>query len=656
MLRRLTASGRLALTIVLILASAVIADALLRGTRIDLTERGLFTVSPATRELARDIETPIRLRLYFSRTTARSNPNTKMLLDYAATARDLIDSIVAANPDMLSVEEVDPLPFSEAEDEAGLAGLQAVPLGVTGENLYLGLVAETADGRSKQLPFLQPERHTRLEYEIARMLIDLARPGRPVVGIYSELPFESEFDFQARRERPGMLALTQLREQYDLQVVDPNAEPLSPDTLDLLLVVHPKSITPLGEYRIEQYLLAGGHALVFLDVDAQADVLRSPGLPAMPNPKRSSTLPTLLAHWGIGFDPTARFADREAALQVSVPGVDMPMRHLAIVGLEPAAAAAELPPLTDLQQLVLVESGHLASDPDAELSIVPLLQGGEENGTLPVSEAPQTPQLMNAEFRLASEPLTLAALIRGEVTTAFPGGAPVPAEEVVAAEDAGATAADTDASAGAAEPLADQDTPPQPAPVDAPKHLDNGPIAVALFADTDLLANTSWVNLQSFMGRDVAVPFASNGDLVANLVDWLGSGDGLIGIRGREQFARPFDRVLQLQRQAEERYLAQQQALETELQQLESRLMALESQRDDSDGATLSEAQVSELERFQLRRVEIRRELRAVQRELTQEIEALGTTLKFLNIIALPLLLVGALALVMRRLLGRWPV
>jgi ABC-type uncharacterized transport system involved in gliding motility auxiliary subunit len=59
----------------------------------------------------------------------------------------------------------------------------------------------------------------------------------------------------------------------------------------------------------------------------------------------------------------------------------------------------------------------------------------------------------------------------------------------------------------------------------------------------------------------------------------------------------------------------------------------------------LSPEQKAELDRFQKRKLEIRKELRQVRRQLDADIEALGWKLKLINIALVPLLLtIAALA------------
>ena len=76
----------------------------------------------------------------------------------------------------------------------------------------------------------------------------------------------------------------------------------------------------------------------------------------------------------------------------------------------------------------------------------------------------------------------------------------------------------------------------------------------------------------------------------------------------------------------------------------------LQATRDDTGSLLLSDEQQAEIDRFMSQRASIRKELRAVQRGLDQDIDDLGTRLKVINIGLVPLLLtLGTLLVVWRR-------
>jgi len=174
---------------------------------------------------------------------------------------------------------------------------------------------------------------------------------------------------------------------------------------------------------------------------------------------------------------------------------------------------------------------------------------------------------------------------------------------------------------------------------------------VIVVADTDVLSDMLWIRRQSVFGQGVAVAWANNGDLLANALDNLSGSSDLISVRGRQSYFRPFTRVDELRRRADERLHGKERELDTELKETERKLTQLESARNDAGtGLVLTPEQQAELERFQSERTRIRKDLREVRRSLDVEIDRLGTTLKAINILLVPsLLAIGALVLALSR-------
>jgi ABC-type uncharacterized transport system involved in gliding motility auxiliary subunit len=145
--------------------------------------------------------------------------------------------------------------------------------------------------------------------------------------------------------------------------------------------------------------------------------------------------------------------------------------------------------------------------------------------------------------------------------------------------------------------------------------------------------------VQSFFGQQIANAFASNGAFVVNALENLSGSSDLIAVRSRASFTRPFTRVDELRVQAEARFQETEERLQKELDETEQRLGELQSSREDSGNILLTPEQQAEIDRFVDQRAAIRKELRAVQRGLDEDIERLGTVLKVINIGLVPLLL-----------------
>ena len=101
--------------------------------------------------------------------------------------------------------------------------------------------------------------------------------------------------------------------------------------------------------------------------------------------------------------------------------------------------------------------------------------------------------------------------------------------------------------------------------------------------------------------------------------------------------------VERLRRDAEALYLQSADNLQARLTETERQLEELESARIEDGLLTLTSEQEAALIRFQEEKIRIRKDLRDVRHQLDKNIEELGSMLKFLNILLLPLLLVAAL-------------
>lgn len=170
------------------------------------------------------------------------------------------------------------------------------------------------------------------------------------------------------------------------------------------------------------------------------------------------------------------------------------------------------------------------------------------------------------------------------------------------------------------------------------------PGEVVLVADTDMLSDRLWVRTQNFFGQKLLNAFANNGDFFVNTVDNLTGSSDLISIRGRGTSNRPFTRVEELEQVADDRFRAKERELQQELTDTERRLAELQSGKSKDQRFVLSPEQQKELDNFLKHKLEIRKALREVRRQLDADIDALGSWLKFINIALVPILLtLGAL-------------
>ncbi len=599
-------------------AAVMINNTLFRGARLDLTEHRLYTLSAGTRSILSNIDETINFYFFFSDEATADVPG---LRTYAVRVREVLEEFAAASDGKLNLIEVDPLPFSEDEDRADQYGLQRISLGGLGDGVYLGLAATNSIGDQEILPFFQPDRESFLEYDLAKLVSTLASPGKTTVGLLSSLPMTVGFDPQTQTMREPWVVTSQAQQLFEVRSLEPSISRID-DDIGILWIVHPKSLSDSALYAIDQFVLAGGKTLIFVDPLAEIEAAQlPPGDPSAMMAAQGSNLESLFTAWGIDFSANEVVADNRYALTVA--GGQRPIRHLGLIGLDPAAMNSNDVTTATLSNLNFGTSGFFSLAEDGPATMEALVSSSDQAAPLPVDSFRflQNPDNLLDGFAATGETYTLAARISGPLRSAFPDGPPAAPQGDEAAE------------------------------IPATQHQEaTTDVSVVVVGDVDILSDRMWVQLRNFFGQRIPSPFANNGDLVINLLDNLSGSADLIGIRGRATASRPFTVVNELRRQADLEFRSTEQRLQAELQDTEARLSELQSARqDDVNTLVLSKEQQTEIDRFLEQRTRIRKELRSVQRNLDQDIEDLGTKLKFLNIWLVPLLVMGLAPLLARR-------
>jgi ABC-type uncharacterized transport system involved in gliding motility auxiliary subunit len=611
--------GRVGLVAVfaIFIVAVSLTNTLFRGVRSDLTENGLYTLSDGTIRILESIPEPIDIYFFFSdkATADKTTADNLYLRTYAGRVRETLQEFAEYSGDNLRLTLVDPISFSEDEDRAAQFGLQGINLGSSPEAVYMGVAATNSVGDEEIIAFLDPRKETFLEYDLVKLIDTLANPERPVIGLISDLPIMGRFDPATQRMTESWFIVSQIQQIFELRELTRPASKID-DDVAVLMVVHPKNLADDTLYAIDQYILRGGKALLFVDPYSEVDVPDAdPSNPAAAMmASRASNLDRLLNPWGISVPENEVIGDDRFALSVSGPG-GRPVRHLGLIGVDQYGIDQDDVISASLTSVNFAYAGSITAEDDGASTISPLVHSSEQAGPVSTSALGflRDPGQLRTGFAPTGVRYPVAVRIEGIVPSAF------------SAVPEGRSADHLTESAES--------------------------INVILIADTDMLTDRLWAQVQDFFGQRISTAFASNSDFVINALDNLtGSGD-LISVRGRETFTRPFIKVQELQRLAEDRFRQTEQQLQQELQEAERKLGELQASREDRSAMIMTAEQEAELDRFQQQRLEIRKDLRQVQRGLDQQIEDLGTRLKVINIGLVPLLisLLSIVLLVIRR-------
>ena len=588
-------SAGLLLIALAFLAFNMVSGLALTNARLDLTEQKLYTISDGTRQILGELDEPINLYFFYSDKSAK---DLVVLRNYARRVEEMLKAYAQAADGKIKLHIVDPEPFSEDEDKAAEFGLQAVPAQQGGDAIYFGLAGTNSVDDHQVIPFFPLDQEEFLEYEVSRLVQSLAHPQRPVVGVLSGLPLNGGFDMQTQQPSSPWMVMEEIRQLFQIESLKPDVDQI-PDKVSVLLLVHPKNLSEQTQYAIDQFVLRGGKLLAFVDPWSEADhAMPMPG--EMGGEGKSSDLPALFKAWGFEMLPGKVLGDGAYAMSVSMGQGERPARHPAWLTLPRQALDPSDVATANLETLTVATPGILRPLEGAKTHFVPLIHSSEYAMPFDAQRFAmlRNPQELMGELNPSGDRYTVAARISGPAQSAFPDGIE-----------------------GRKDGL---------------KSADN--INVIVVADTDMLSDRMWVQVQDFFGQRVPQPWADNSAFAINALDNLSGSEALISVRSRGRFTRPFTVVEDLQRQAEARFREQEQALKQRLSETEEKLASLQNQ-DPAKALELTPEQQATLQQFMQEKLRIRKELREVNYQLNADIEKLGRTLKFINIALVPLVL-----------------
>lgn len=611
------ALGLLALLAILIAVNVMLGNIHLRK---DMTEDKVFTLSEGTRNILAKLDAPVTIKYFFSRSSAEMPIPLKT---FAQQVEDLLKEYRIASGGKLIVETYDPKPDSDAEEWAERYGVRGQNLGMLEPSVYFGIVAMKGDAY-ETIPFIDPRSEQMLEYNITRMIARVANPKKPVVGIMSSLPvmgvraFPYAMPGQPRpKSQPPWAAFQDLNKDYDVRQLPESVSEIDPD-VNVLLVIHPKGLSDKTLYALDQFVMRGGRLMAFLDPFCLCSAMN----PDTADPSKPfSDLNRLTDAWGIKYEAEKVVADLEAATRVrrGDNAVDdnpvfLSLRQDNLDGSDIITAS--------LESLVLPGAGAFSGGGSESLNVASLLVSSPQSQLVAAMMAQMGSEAIRRDFQAGLKRMNLAVRLQGRFKTAFPDGAPLDP---------------------AADKAKDKDKKPEEEKAEKPSLKESAtPTTVILVADVDMLYDAFAVQELSLFGARAYQPMNDNLNFFLNALDQLAGGADLAKIRSRGRFDRPFDRVIALQRSAQEKWLVKERELQKQLESTRERLEALQSQKDKNQKYILSPEQQEELNRFRQEQAKTQRELKQVRKNLREGIEQLGVKIKIANILLIPALVAGA--------------
>ncbi len=471
--------------------------------------------------------------------------------------------------------------------------------------VYFGLVGTNSIDGKEVIPFFSQDREAYLEYDISSLLDRLASAKKARLGVLPSLPMDGggmAAMMGGGGSQPYMI-YQELAKSFDTQMLDPQLTRI-PGDIDVLLIAHPADLNQAQSYAVDQFVLGGGRALVF--VDPYSEISQAGGQGSGPV---SSDLPQLFRAWGVFYDPNKIVGDKKLAQAVQIGDPRNPVANYPVWLHLTAANFDTGDQITaNLQSLNLASTGALSQTRGATTTFTPLVSSSNQASLLAAAQVRfnQRPQDLMTAIEPTGQNYVIAARLSGPAKTAYPNGAAM-------------------AQGGSPQLMRSR-----------------GAINVVVMADSDVFDVRFWVHVEDLYGKKVATPFADNGAFVVNAVENLTGSSDLISLRTRATNERPFIVVKQLQAQAQAQYQQEADALQTQMTDTENQLKALQqggsTNGQPGTGTALTAEQQATIARFKHVLMDTRAQLRDVQHSLRKSIDLLGTILAWINIALVPIL------------------
>lgn len=219
--------------------------------RVDLTEGDEYTLSASTKNILKNLDDVVNIRLYFSKKLPPALLRLKRDVD------DMLSEYRTYAGSKLNVQYIDPQETPQLETQTRMMGIPPVQVNVIEKDkqelvkLYLG-IAVVHEDRKEVLPVVQGAAN--LEYDLTSAILTVSRKDKPAVkwllagegGSYNNIK-------------------ELLKRRYEVKDISADGIELDPANDALLVLAMDGDITDSQLFEIDQYLMKGGKILAMVD-------------------------------------------------------------------------------------------------------------------------------------------------------------------------------------------------------------------------------------------------------------------------------------------------------------------------------------------------------------------------------------------------------
>ncbi len=563
----------------------LLANNTLRRIQFDFSEEKLFTLTDATIENLNKLQDPVTAKLYYSPILGQKNPDIRLMFD---RIRLLLQRYAALSNGNFSYRIYNPEPFSDVEDKALGAGLQPLPIIETSTNAYFGLTLTDELENQNVIPYFPLERQNFIEQDLTEQL-HLLRSQKPKVGLLTSLPLYEEIRDNVTTPKWEITNL--LDKYYNIIQIDESTRSLK--GFDALIIAHPQKLSPHMEQIITDYTNEGGRILAFFDIASEASALVAP-VHDIPKPSDFGKLPDL---WGIRFHAESAVADfdNSSLVDATTNYKNNPVftQDLIQFYLQNDSFNNDFKETKQLKRMMLTSASTFTQLPQASTFFIPLLKASDNS-------------------QLVSSQVVYKRVHPAEILHNF--------EKDAKEKNIAVRVISKDRSR---------------------------PFEVIAVGDSDLLYDNFWAVHQTILETNYAIPVLDNANFVLNALDTLLGKTGLVGLRGKSDKNRSFTGVEKMRRQVQKDFKVKEKDIFDDIEKTRVQLQEIWGKKDFEGRENFTADELALIAGIRKKIEAKRRQLYEIRINANADIRHLQQRIRFLNIYAIPLLILLGMLIVL---------
>jgi ABC-2 type transport system permease protein len=593
-----------------------------KGFKLDFTEEGLYTISDGSKKILKKLDSPVKLRLYYSKTAAnKGTEGLRVFNNYYNYIVDLLNEYVQNSRNNLSLEIIDPRPDTEEEEDAIAYGLKKFPLTET-ESYFFGLVAENESGTEKIIEFFDPNLKDKVEYDITKLIYTVLNPQKKSIGILSSLdilnqdlsPYMTQImRMQGKEVNDSWLITKLLKEFYNVKKIEKETDKIT--GIDSLIIIHPRGFSDKTLFAIDQYLLKGGKLMVFTD----PHVASAPTVGGEMNTSPDIGFKKLMDKWGVSVKENVFAGDKYLSAVGRIRPDSPPVRVLPYVSCDKRCSEGINDTITSgLNKMTFVLPGVLEKKDVDGLTHSTILQTTSKgNEYRAFGYELGSPMQLWQKFQEGDKPVAMGMKIFGKFKTAFPEGIKVTDENTVKKKSKKINKKEAEKPPGVIKESSKDSV-------------------IFVFSDVDFI-NDRFAFKKSFLGQAVA---NQNSTLLLNAVEALLGDLDLLSVRSKGRINRNFDVILGIEMEAEKKTASKVAQINNSIARFQSELNQLGSQANEGNIALIQNEGLKKKKELAKKIAVLKKELREVKREGREKVESIGKFLMYINTLFVPTLIV----------------